>query len=77
MVKLMDIKEAAEILGISSQKLYQMAKLKEVPAKKIGGRWKLHPERLKEWIDRQFDVPDKGAQQRKFGKRATLKNLDV
>lgn len=54
MIKLLTIKETADKLGLSEQKVYMMAQQQEIPAKKIGGRWKVHPERLQEWVNQQF-----------------------
>ena len=46
----LNIKEAAEYLGISSHTLYKLVERNEVPAAKVGGSWRLNREALDEFL---------------------------
>jgi excisionase family DNA binding protein len=46
---LLDIKEAAELLGIGITSMRSKAVKGQVPCFKMGNRWKFDPEKLKEW----------------------------
>lgn len=47
----MDIRAAAEYLGISPDTLYRYASERSVPAFKLGNRWRFKKSRLDEWMD--------------------------
>jgi excisionase family DNA binding protein len=51
----MDIRQASDYLGISSDTLYKYASEGFVPAFKLGNRWRFKRSRLDEWMDRQSD----------------------
>jgi excisionase family DNA binding protein len=53
--EVMDIRQASEYLGISSDTLYKYASEGFVPAFKLGNRWRFKRSRLDEWMDRQSD----------------------
>lgn len=59
--EVMDIRAAAEYLGISSDTLYKYATERLVPAFKLGNRWRFKKLRLDEWMDEQISKGDKGA----------------
>ena len=42
--------EAAEYLKMSKDDLYHMAAAGEVPASKLGRRWRFHRDKLDEWL---------------------------
>lgn len=46
----MDIRQAAEYLGISSDTLYKYAAEGIIPAFKLGNRWRFRRVRLEEWM---------------------------
>ena len=51
--EVMDIRQAAEYLGISSDTLYRYASAAFVPAFKLGNRWRFKKSLLDAWMDRQ------------------------
>jgi len=56
MREVMDIRQASDYLGISSDTLYKYASEGFVPAFKLGNRWRFKRSRLDEWMDRQSDI---------------------
>ena len=50
MPALMNIREAAEYLGISHHTLYRLVERREVPAAKIGGSWRLNRTALESFV---------------------------
>jgi excisionase family DNA binding protein len=53
--EVLDIRQASDYLGISSDTLYKYASEGFVPAFKLGNRWRFKRSRLDEWMDRQSD----------------------
>ena len=51
MDNLLNIREAAAYLNISPDTIYRLVERDEVPAKKIGGSWRLSRSRLEEFVD--------------------------
>jgi excisionase family DNA binding protein len=64
--EVMDIRMAADYLGISPDTLYKYASDGFVPAFKLGNRWRFKRSRLDEWMDQQSS---QGAQPRKAESR--------
>jgi excisionase family DNA binding protein len=54
--EVMDIRQAAGYLGISSDTLYRYASEGFVPAFKLGNRWRFKKNLLDNWMDRQSGV---------------------
>jgi excisionase family DNA binding protein len=54
---LIDPKEAAGILKISTTKLKRMAQAGEVPAIRIGNRWKFRASWLDSWLNSRVPSP--------------------
>jgi excisionase family DNA binding protein len=54
--EVLDIRQASDYLGISSDTLYKYASEGFVPAFKLGNRWRFKRSRLDEWMDRQSDL---------------------
>ncbi|MBB6143917.1 excisionase family DNA binding protein [Silvibacterium bohemicum] len=54
--EVMDIRQAADYLGISPDTLYKYASESFIPAFKLGNRWRFKKSRLDEWMDRQSGV---------------------
>jgi excisionase family DNA binding protein len=54
--EVMDIRQAAGYLGISSDTLYRYASEGFVPAFKLGNRWRFKKSLLDSWMDRQSGV---------------------
>lgn len=61
--EVMDIHQAAEYLGICPDTLYRYALERQVPAFKMGNRWRFKRSRLDEWINEQIDQGGKRAAQ--------------
>jgi excisionase family DNA binding protein len=51
--EVMDIRQAADYLGVSSDTLYKYASEGFVPAFKLGNRWRFKRSRLDDWMDQQ------------------------
>ena len=59
--EVMDIRQAADYLGISADTLYRYASEGFVPAFKLGNRWRFKKNLLENWMDRQSGVaPEPG-----------------
>jgi excisionase family DNA binding protein len=56
MREVLDIRQAADYLGISGDTLYRYASEGFIPAFKLGNRWRFKRSRLDEWMDRQSDL---------------------
>jgi excisionase family DNA binding protein len=54
--EVMDIRQAADYLGISADTLYKYASESFVPAFKLGNRWRFKKSRLDDWMDQQSGV---------------------
>ncbi len=59
MASYLNIREAAEYLGISPHTLYKLVERSEVPAAKIGGSWRLNPAALDEFFSGKQSSPAK------------------
>jgi excisionase family DNA binding protein len=53
--EIMDVRQAANYLGISPDTLYQYAQDRTLPAFRLGNRWRFRKLRLDEWMDRQSE----------------------
>ncbi|MHB1022072.1 MAG: helix-turn-helix domain-containing protein [Acidobacteriaceae bacterium] len=51
--EVMDIRQAAEYLGISADALYKYASEGTIPAFKLGNRWRFKRSLLDAWMDEQ------------------------
>ena len=51
--EVMDIRQAAQYLGISADSLYRYASESFIPAFKLGNRWRFKKSRLDAWMDQQ------------------------
>ncbi len=51
--EVMDIRQAAEYLGISPDSLYRYASEGTIPAFRLGNRWRFKKSRLDSWMDEQ------------------------
>jgi excisionase family DNA binding protein len=54
--EVMDIRQAAEYLGISGDTLYRYASEGFVPAFKLGNRWRFRKSLLDNWMDEKSGV---------------------
>jgi excisionase family DNA binding protein len=59
--EVMDIRQASDYLGISSDTLYKYASEAFIPAFKLGNRWRFRRSRLDEWMDRQSGIAEGSA----------------
>lgn len=53
--EVMDIRQAADYLGISTDTLYKYASEGFIPAFKLGNRWKFKRSRIDEWMDKKSE----------------------
>lgn len=51
--EILDIRQAADYLGISPDSLYKYASESVIPAFKLGNRWRFKRSLLENWIERQ------------------------
>jgi excisionase family DNA binding protein len=51
--EVMDIRQAADYLGISADSLYKYASEGFIPAFKLGNRWRFKRSLLESWIEQQ------------------------
>ena len=58
--EVMDIRQAADYLGISGDTLYRYASEGFVPAFKLGNRWRFRKSLLDGWMDEKSGVVVKG-----------------
>ena len=56
-LKLYTMKEVAPILGVTTRTLYTYIQAGKFPAKKIGGKWKITGDKLKEWVEAADTAP--------------------
>ena len=54
--EVMDIRQAAEYLGISPDSLYKYASENFIPAFKLGNRWRFKRSLLESWMERQSSI---------------------
>jgi excisionase family DNA binding protein len=59
--EVMDIRQAADYLGISGDTLYRYASEGFVPAFKLGNRWRFRKSLLDNWMDMKSGVAPKSA----------------
>jgi excisionase family DNA binding protein len=59
--EVMDIRQAADYLGISGDTLYRYASEGFVPAFKLGNRWRFRKSLLDSWMDEKSGVTPKTA----------------
>jgi excisionase family DNA binding protein len=57
--EVMDIRQAAEYLGISGDTLYRYASESFIPAFKLGNRWRFRKSLLDAWMDEKSGVAPK------------------
>ena len=57
--EVLDIREAAEYLGVSADTMYKYASDGFVPAFKLGNRWRFRRQRLIEWMDERAEKQGK------------------
>jgi len=50
---LLDLEEAAEVMGVERTTVYRLVRAGEIPALKIGKLWKVPKDLLLEWIHDQ------------------------
>jgi excisionase family DNA binding protein len=54
--EVMDIRQAADYLGISADSLYRYASENTVPAFRLGNRWRFKKSRLDAWMEEQSGI---------------------
>ena len=56
--EVMNIRQAAEYLGVSADTLYKYVAEEKIPAFKLGNRWKFKKTILDSWMERQSSTAD-------------------
>lgn len=52
-IQLLTLAEAARVLHVSTRTLQRMIRNHELPARKVGGQWRVRETQLLEWIERR------------------------
>jgi len=63
--EVMDIRQAADYLGISADSLYKYASENTIPAFKLGNRWRFKRSLLNGWMEAESEAQHIGARQKK------------
>ncbi len=71
--EIMDIRQAADYLGISADSLYKYASESFIPAFKLGNRWRFKRSLLERWIEQQSSPEVQGKSAPAHGKSVTPK----
>ena len=72
--EVMDIRQAADYLGISGDTLYRYASEGFVPAFKLGNRWRFRKSLLDAWMDEKSGVtPIAAAEEPEAGQRKPVR----
>lgn len=50
-LKFLTLEETAQLLHLSRRTLQRMIHRKELPAFKVGGQWRVHPNQLAKWLE--------------------------
>lgn len=50
-IRLLTLDEAAALLQVSKRTLQRMIKIRELPAFKVGGQWRLRETQLRQWVE--------------------------
>lgn len=71
--EVMDIRQAAEYLGISGDTLYRYASEGFVPAFKLGNRWRFRKSLLDGWMDEKSGIRPVSAEDVDAGQRKPVR----
>ena len=56
-IRLLTLKETAELLKLSTRTVTGMAQRKELPAFKVGGLWRVNESDLSKWMQGRQELP--------------------
>jgi excisionase family DNA binding protein len=59
MKEIMTPREAAEYLSIHVRTIYRLAKLGEIPGRKVGGSWRFRKDTLDAWLSEKGNPPER------------------
>jgi len=68
MKDVMSIKELSEYIGMSKSKIYQLIKIKKIPASKIGRQYKFSKDVIDEWLKEKIITEESEIQGTLFAK---------
>jgi excisionase family DNA binding protein len=71
--EVMDIRQAAEYLGVSGDTLYRYAAEGFIPAFKLGNRWRFRKNLLDSWMDEKSREPQLSAEAVEAGARKPVR----
>ena len=60
--EVMDLRQAADYLGISADTLYTYASSGFIPAFKLGNRWRFKRSIMDQWMEERSNAPKDGSQ---------------
>ena len=69
--EVMNVREAADYLGVAEDTLYKYASGGILPAFKMGNRWRFRKEALDRWMDRESQ---KHQEQAQYRERTEIRN---
>ena len=52
-MELLSVKDLRKVLGISRNKAYELLNDPDFPSFKLHGQWRVKPDHLSEWLDKQ------------------------
>jgi excisionase family DNA binding protein len=61
MEDLWDVRRVAQHLGVTERTIYSKLKAGELPALRVGGRWRFRPSEIDAWLDGQVGAREEGA----------------
>jgi excisionase family DNA binding protein len=62
--EVMNIRQAADYLGVSPDTLYKYVGEEKIPAFKLGNRWRFKKSRLDQWMEEKSGQLEPGARQK-------------
>lgn len=53
---IMNIREVAKYLGVSTMSIYRYVKQRKIPASRVGKFWRFRKEKIDAWLEKQENV---------------------
>ena len=58
--RLLEFREVCEYLNVSAPTLYRLIKSRQLPAYKVGGKWKFKPEDIEQYLASHSNLAGQG-----------------
>ncbi len=68
--EVMNIRQAAQYLGVSPDTLYKYVNEQQIPAFKLGNRWRFKKSKLDQWMDEKSIEMERGKKKIKVAGKA-------